>query len=182
MTFRARLFFASLLPSAVTLLVAAALVSWSVQRIVDDRIERSLIDEARLASETLSHRQAATPAELDAEADALGRLIAARVTFVAPDGTVVGDSEVSTEDLATLENHGARPEILQARRDGVGIARRYSATLKTQMLYAAVEVHGSATTPLSEVRLAMPLTEISEQIAGVRHSSLVAMGIGLLAA
>jgi two-component system phosphate regulon sensor histidine kinase PhoR len=182
MNFRTRLFVASLLASAVTLLVGAALVSWSVQRIVDGRIERSLIDEARLASETLSHRQAATPAELDAEADALGRLIAARVTFVARDGTVVGDSEVSTEDLATLENHGARPEILQARRDGVGIARRYSATLKTQMLYAAVEVHGSATTPLSEVRLAMPLTEISEQIAGVRRSSLVAMGIGLLAA
>src|SRR4051812_2957846 len=181
MTFRARLFFASLLPSAVTLLVAAALVSWSVQRIVDDRIERSLIDEARLASETLSHRQAATPAELDAEADALGRLIAARVTFVARDGTVVGDSEVSTADLATLENHGTRPEIVQARRDGVGIARRYSATLKIEMLYVAIEVPG-ATTALSEVRLAMPLTEISEQLAGVRHSSLVAMTIGLMAA
>src|SRR3954470_10487192 len=182
MTFRARLFFASLLASAVTLLVAAALVSWSVQRIVDDRIERSLIDEARLASETLSHRQAATPAELDAEADALGRLIAARVTFVARDGTVLGDSEVSTSDLAALENHGTRPEIVQARREGIGTARRYSATLKTDMLYAAVEVPGSAATPLSEVRLAIPLTEISEQRAGVRRSSLAAMAVGLLAA
>jgi two-component system phosphate regulon sensor histidine kinase PhoR len=181
MTFRARLFFASLLASAVTLLVAAALVSWSVQRIVDDRIERSLIDEARLASETLSHRQAATPAELDAEADALGRLIAARVTFVARDGTVLGDSEVSTSDLAALENHGTRPEIVQARREGIGTARRYSATLKTDMLYAAVEVPGSTTT-LSEVRLAIPLTEISEQLAGVRHSSLAALAVGLLAA
>ncbi|MFL6280339.1 MAG: ATP-binding protein [Vicinamibacterales bacterium] len=182
MTFRTRLFFASLLASAVTLFVAAALVSWSVQRIVDHRIERTLIDEARLASETLSHRQAATPAELDAEADALGRLIAARVTFVARDGTVVGDSEVSTNDLSTLENHGTRPEIVQARREGVGIARRYSATLKTEMLYAAVEVPGSVTTPLSEVRLAIPLTEISEQLAGVRHSSLAAMAVGLVAA
>jgi two-component system phosphate regulon sensor histidine kinase PhoR len=181
MTFRARLFFASLLASAVTLLVAAALVSWSVQRIVDDRIERTLIDEARLASETLSHRQAATPAELDAEADALGRLIAARVTFVARDGTVVGDSEVSTDDLAALENHGTRPEIVQARREGVGTSRRYSATLKTDMLYAAVEIPGS-TTPLSEVRLAIPLTELSEQLAGVRRSSLAGMAVGLLAA
>jgi two-component system phosphate regulon sensor histidine kinase PhoR len=182
MNFRTRLFFASLLASTVTLLVAAALVSWSVQRIVDDRIERSLIDEARLASETLSHRQAATPAELDAEADALGRLIAARVTFVARDGTVVGDSEVSAVDLAALENHGTRPEIVQARREGVGTARRYSATLKTDMLYAAVEMPGSTTTALSEVRLAVPLTEISEQLAGVRHSSLAAMAVGLLAA
>ena len=182
MTFRTRLFFASLLASTVTLLMAAALVSWSVYRIVDERIERSLVDEARLAAETLSHRQAPTPAELDAEADTLGRLIAARVTFVGRDGTVVGDSEVSTDDLATLENHGTRPEILQARREGVGIARRYSATLKTDMLYVAVEVPGSTTPILSEVRLAMPLTEISEQLAGVRHSSLAAMVVGLIAA
>jgi len=182
MTFRTRLFFASLLASAITLAVAAGLVSWSVYRSVDNRIERSLIDEARLAAETLSHRQAATPAELDAEADALGRLIAARVTFVARDGTVVGDSELSAAELTTLENHGTRPEILQARREGVGIARRYSATLKTDMLYVAVEVPGSTTPALSEVRLAMPLTEISEQLAGVRHSSLAAMAVGLLAA
>ena len=182
MTFRTRLFFASLVASALTLLVAAALVSWSVYRIVDERIERGLINEARLAAETLSHRQAATPAELDAEADALGRLIAARVTFVARDGTVVGDSEVTTEDLATLENHGTRPEILQARREGVGIARRYSATLKTEMLYVAVEMPASAPPTLSEVRLALPLNEISEQLAGVRRSSLAAMAVGLVAA
>jgi two-component system, OmpR family, phosphate regulon sensor histidine kinase PhoR len=182
MTFRTRLFFASLLASAVTLLAAAGLVSWSVYRIVYDRIERGLVNEARLAAETLSHRQAATAAELDAEADSLGRLIAARVTFIGRDGAVVGDSDVTAEDLATLENHGTRPEVLQARRDGVGIARRYSATLKTEMLYVAVEVPGSATPTLSEVRLAMPLTEISEQLTAVRRSSLAAMAIALVAA
>ena len=182
MTFRTRLFFASLLASALTLFAAAALVSWSVYRIVDERIERGLVNEARLAAETLSHRQPATAAELDAEADALGRLIAARVTFVARDGTVVGDSEVRTEDLATLENHGSRPEIVQARAEGVGMARRYSATLKTEMLYVAVAVPASAAPALAEVRLAMPLTEISEQLAAVRRSSLAAMAVGLAAA
>jgi two-component system phosphate regulon sensor histidine kinase PhoR len=182
MTFRTRLFLASLFASAATLAVAAVLVSWSVHRIVNDRIERSLIAEARLAAETLSHRQPATRSELDAEADAMGRLIAARVTLVARDGTVVGDSELTTDEMTTLENHGTRPEILQARRDGVGIARRYSATLKTNMLYVAVEVTNTTVSGLSEVRLAMPLTEISDQLAGVRNSSIAAMAIGLLAA
>src|SRR5262245_27347857 len=140
MTFRSRLFLASLLTSAVTLIVAAGLVSWSVRRLVEDRIQRALVNQARLAAETLSRRQAATPAELDAEADAIGRLVSARVTFVSPDGTVVGDSELSTSELNTLENHGTRPEILQARREGLGVARRYSDTLDTEMLYVAVEV------------------------------------------
>jgi two-component system phosphate regulon sensor histidine kinase PhoR len=182
MSFRSRLFLASLLTSAVTLIVAAGLVSWSVRRLVDDRIQGALVNQARLAAETLSHRQAATPAELDAEADAIGRLVSARVTFVSPDGTVVGDSELPPSELPTLENHGTRPEILQARREGLGVARRFSDTLDTEMLYVAVEVQNPAAPALSEVRLALPLTEIGEQLALVRRASLVAMSIGLLAA
>jgi two-component system, OmpR family, phosphate regulon sensor histidine kinase PhoR len=182
MTFRTRLFLSSLLAAAVTLFVAAALVSWSVRRSLDERIERGLINEARLAAETLSHRQAATPAELDAEADALGRLVSARVTFIGPDGTVVGDSELPAEALKTLENHAGRPEVQQARREGLGIARRYSDTLKTDMLYVAVEIHSPAAPGLSEIRLALPLTEIGEQLATVRRSAWAAMAVGLLAA
>ena len=181
MTFRSRLFWPrSRLSRHAD--VAALLVSWSVRRIVDDRIERALVNQARLAAETLSHRQAATPAELDAEAHAIGRLVSARVTFVSPDGTVVGDSELSADELATLENHGTRPEVIQARREGLGVARRYSATLKTDMLYVAVEVQNAAAPALSEVRLALPLTEIGEQLAAVRRSSIMAMSVGLLAA
>src|SRR4026209_1658557 len=123
MTFRTRLFLSSLLAAAVTLLVAAALVSWSIRRSLDNRIERGLINEARLAAETLSHRSAATPAELDAEADAIGRLGSARGTLLSPDGTVVGDSELSTDELRTVENHAARPEVQQARKEGLGRAR-----------------------------------------------------------
>jgi len=61
MTFRSRLFLASLLTSAVTLIVAAGLVSWSVRRLVDERIERALVNQARLAAETLARWQPATP-------------------------------------------------------------------------------------------------------------------------
>jgi two-component system phosphate regulon sensor histidine kinase PhoR len=182
MTFRTRLFLSSLLVAAITLVVAAVLVSWSVKRSVDDRIERGLINEARLAAETLSHRQAATPAELDEEADAIGRLVSARVTFVAPDGRVVGDSELSVGEVGRLDNHGTRPEILQARREGLGVARRYSETVETEMLYVAVELRNPQAPGLSEVRLSLPLTEVTEQLAAVRRSSLAAMAVGLVAA
>jgi two-component system phosphate regulon sensor histidine kinase PhoR len=182
MTFRTRLFLSSVLAAAVTLFVAAALMSWTVRRSLDARIERGLINEARLAAETLSHRQAATPAELDAEADAIGRLVSARVTFIGPDGTVVGDSELTPDELRTLENHAGRPEVQQARHEGLGIARRYSETLKTNMLYVAVELHSPAAPGLSEIRLALPLTEIGDQLTAVRRSAWAAMAVGLLAA
>jgi two-component system phosphate regulon sensor histidine kinase PhoR len=181
-TFRTRLFLTSLVTAALTLVVATVLISWSVRRTMGDRIERSLVSETRLAAETLSHRQAASNTELDGEADALGRVVGARVTLVASDGVVIGDSELDAAALATIENHGERPEIQQARREGLGIARRYSTTVRTDLLYVAVPVNNPALPALGFVRLALPLTEVAEQLAAVRRIALVAFGVGLLAA
>ena len=158
----------------MTLAVAVDAALVVVRRNLGERIERSLVNEARLAAETLSHRQPATPAELDAEADALGRLVAARVTFIAPDGTVVGDSELTADELRTVENHTDRPEISRRAATGLGVARRYSATLDTDMLYVAVAGAQRDAAVISEVRLALPLTEIRDQLAAVRRIALVA--------
>ena len=182
MTFRTRLFLTSVAASAATLLVATLLISWSVRRTLGEHIERTLVTEARLAAEALSHRRAASRGELDAEADALGRLGSARVTFIAPDGTVVGDSDVGAAELPAVENHAARPEVQQAIREGVGTARRYSTTVRTDMLYVAVRVPQGAIPDLSIVRLALPLTEIQEQLAAVRRVALIAFGVGTLVA
>jgi two-component system phosphate regulon sensor histidine kinase PhoR len=181
-TFRARLFATSLAATALTLIVSTTLVSWSVRQSMEALIQRSLVNEARMAAETLSHRRAATREELDAEADALGHQINARVTFIAPNGEVVGDSELNAEELRALENHSGRPEIQQSRSQGLGIARRYSTTLTTDMLYVAVPVVNADAPLLAEVRLALPLTSISTQLATVRQIALVAFGAGLLAA
>src|SRR4029079_4344228 len=146
------------------------------------RIDRELVNESRLAAGALSHRQPATLAELYAEADALGQLISARVTFIAPDGRVVGDSGVSAERLLTLENHRDRPEVQQARKTGLGVARRYSATLDIDMLYVAVPVPNATSPALSEVRLALPLTEVRDQLAALRRTAFIGAGAGLLSA
>jgi two-component system phosphate regulon sensor histidine kinase PhoR len=182
MTFRTRAFVTALATAAVTLTVAVTMLSWSVRQNAGDRIERALVNEARLAAETLSHRRAATAAELDAEADALGQLIAARVTFIAPDGAVVGDSQLSAEELRTVENHQDRPEVQQARRDGVGVARRYSATLDIDMLYVAVAVRNETAPMLSAIRLALPLTDVRDELAALRRTALVAAAAGLATA
>ena len=182
MTFRTRSFVMALTAAAVTLTVAVIMMAVSVRRSTGQRIERALVNQARLAAEGLSHRQPAALSELDVEADALGGLISARVTFIAPDGTVVGDSELSADELKTVENHRDRPEIQQARRDGLGVARRYSSTLDIDMLYVAVPVRNREAPLLSEVRLALPLVEIREQLATLRRTALVAAGAGLATA
>ena len=182
MTFRSRLFLASVAAALVTLLVATLLFSWSVRRTVDERIEQGLIAQARLAAETLSHRQASSLEEVDAESDALGRLIGARVTFIAPDGAVIGDSELSFDELRSTENHQSRPEVRAARETGLGVARRYSATVRTDMLYVAVPVRSTAAPPLDIVRLALPLTDVRQQLAAVWRVAAVSLGAGLAVA
>ena len=114
-----------------------------MRRQTDARIETTLVAEARLAAELLARsRPADVPevAELDDEADRLGQLTAARVTFIAADGRVVGDSSEPLAALATMENHALRPEVIDAREKGIGRAQRYSATLQIDMLYIAVPV------------------------------------------
>lgn len=181
MTFRTRSFLTALLTAAVTLAIAVAMTSWTLRQQTVDAIERSIVGEARLAAETLSRLVPGGPG-LDAEAETLGALLSARVTIVAPDGTVVGDSERSRAELPSLDNHATRPEIVQAREAGIGVARRLSTTLQTEMLYAAVRVDGAQLPDLAYVRLAVPLTDVGEQIAAVGRSALVAAAAGLATA
>ncbi len=186
MRFRTRVFAAALTVTAVALAVGTGLVAWSVRAQTLDRIQRQLVAETRVAARLVTLR---SPAEnLDEEADAIAALVGARVTIVAASGRVVGDSTESGPGLATLENHGARPEIVQARTTGLGIARRYSATVRNDMLYVAVRISPAApgaqgaADPPAFVRLALPLTEVQQQLRIVGRSALTAAGAGLATA
>jgi two-component system, OmpR family, phosphate regulon sensor histidine kinase PhoR len=185
-TFRTRSFVMALATAAVALAIAVIMMALSVRRTVGERIEQALVNQARLAAETLSHREPATSAALDVEADALGRLISARVTFIAPDGSVVGDSQLSAAELKAVENHADRLEFQQARQSGLGISRRYSETLRVDMLYVAVPVRNDAIPQLALARLAVPLTEEREQMANIvstaAYSAAAALATALFAA
>jgi two-component system phosphate regulon sensor histidine kinase PhoR len=181
-TFRTKIFLTALTAAAIAVGVATALVSWSVRRHLEDRVLTELRHEASMAAETLSHRQSASQPELDAEADALGRILDARVTFIAADGHVVGDSELDEPAVLAIENHGTRPEVVQSRREGFGASRRYSTTLKTDMMYVAVPVPGGAASSIATVRLALPLTDVDRQLARVRRFALVGFAAGIVVA
>ncbi len=58
-----------------------------------------------------------------------------RLTLIAQDGQVLYDNEA---DAGQMENHGARPEILEALREGEGNAIRKSETLSESTFYYAV--------------------------------------------
>ncbi len=179
-SFQTKLFLAALATALLALVVAGALFGVSVRRQTNERVEQGLISEARLAAELLSRLPAEgdVPA-YDAEADRIGALLDARVTLVAADGTVLGDSAESLAEVAGMDNHGTRPEIVAARDRAIGIARRSSDTVDQEMLYVAV----AASHPrVAFVRVSVPLTTIGQQIRSLVLASLAALGLALLGA
>ena len=180
MTFQGKLFSAATAAAAIGLIVAGAMFAATTVRRNDAQIEQTLTSEARLAADLLARGSAAvTDTELDAEADRIGELIGARVTFIAADGRVLGDSAETFEALARMETHASRPEVVEARQSGLGKGRRHSDTLGIDMLYVTVPVSHA---PIAFVRVALPLTSIRQQFRAVLLAIATALAVALAGA
>lgn len=142
-------------------------------------IRENLFNEAGLAALMASREIHDLRADAPQTAAVIGRTIKARVTIVAPDGTVVGDSEVKPPDLAGLENHLDRPEIAGAFKSGSGTAIRYSATLRTDMLYTALPFVSGQQKP-GVVRLALPLSLLEKTKASLHAMLGIALAVAFL--
>jgi diguanylate cyclase (GGDEF)-like protein len=61
-----------------------------------------------------------------------------RITYIDANGKVLGDSDISFDQLIHVENHADRPEIQIALQSGVGASERLNNTLNDEVLYVAV--------------------------------------------
>jgi len=166
--------------SGVALILVAVLIAVPIRAQLLRAIERHLVAETRLAAALLQeHDTDGSVPALDQEADQIGRFTSARVTLIASDGRVVGDSAEDLAALAKLDNHGSRPEVIAARRTGLGVERRFSATIGMDLLYIAIPVRHPH---VAIVRLALPLTDVDEQFSAVRRSLLLALTVALVSA
>ncbi|MBU1134417.1 MAG: cell wall metabolism sensor histidine kinase WalK, partial [Candidatus Omnitrophica bacterium] len=112
--------------------------------------------------------------ELDKIADKIGKNLELRVTIINLDGRVFGDSELDGDELIGVENHLHRLEVQQALKSEIGESRRFSTTVKKDMLYIAT-VYGKNKTP-GIIRVAMPLLEIeliSDRVKKILVASLL---------
>lgn len=95
-----------------------------------------------------------------------------RFTVIRRDGSVAADTGVI--ETSAMDNHLDREEIKQALVDGTGYSRRYSDTLKKNMLYVAVISKHSDYV----LRMAVPYTGMREYLVLL----LPAVWLGFLAA
>ena len=113
---------------------------------------------------------------LDTLAKELGSQIDTRVTIIALDGTVLGDSD---EDPTTMENHATRPEVKDALASGIGESTRYSTTIGKQMMNVAVPITKQSEV-LGVARVALPLTEVESSVNRIIMTIVIAMAIACM--
>src|SRR5579884_1749555 len=156
----------------VTLLLAVALVAADL---LTSRVaEANYIDTLRRELTGKCRTLALTPEQdLRRGIAKYSNAVGARVTLIVPDGTVLADSSADPE---RMENHRTRPEVAAALQGHERASIRLSPTLRIPFLYVGVPA------PYGVLRLAVPLSEISAQVAAVRARVLLSSGLAFLPA
>ena len=156
-----------------------------------DQIRSDLERAARFAQQCVLDPFTGGPLSKDAinaVAHALGKSTGLRISVMAADGAMLGESEKPASDIGQIENHLERPEVQEALTapDGVGSARRHSKTIGVDLLYVALAVRPPAAAaqspPLGFVRVALPLHQIARTTAQVhRVVTMATLIVGLAA-
>ena len=183
----------ALLAVTLGLAVAGWLVFQSIERLELARLAEALETRTALAVYSLESlfRQSARESSphsqefrtrLQAAARDLGRHALARVTVIAPDGVVLADSATADSEVSRLENHGTRPEVVQALATGRGTDIRLSDTTKQRMCYLALPLPAADGRLAAIVRLAMPLTALEARVRDLEETLGIAFGVAFAVA
>jgi two-component system phosphate regulon sensor histidine kinase PhoR len=160
-------------------LAIVAVMVVSVVIIIDNELYSSITDQAThdLAGEArFLATQWKSGVDPDSLADTAGAATGHRMTLIDSTGHVVGDSEFDGPALQELENHSNRPEVIEARKSGVGSVRRLSPSTGEEQLYVAVK------SPRGTARVSVTTRAVEEIFARARSGVLVAGLISFLLA
>jgi two-component system phosphate regulon sensor histidine kinase PhoR len=107
----------------------------------------------------------------------IGKEASTRITVTNAQGIVLADSQ---EDPKQMENHGARPEVVEARSGGTGRALRFSSTENQEMLYVAIPLQEGGRI-VGVLRTSLFLTQIESLLLSLKIDILkVALIIAML--
>ena len=147
----------------IAALAAAALyISGAFEEFYLQETQRHLEAQVKLFQEMLPRPfSAEQPPQINALCKTFGASLGSRFTVILPSGQVMGDS---MEDPSNMDNHGDRPEIVAAFAGRLGVATRYSYTVKRQMMYVAVSLKNGEQVA-GVVRAALPLLSIQQALS-----------------
>ncbi len=137
-------------------------------------LQNRLRDDALLIGGALVNpNKKIAPQEANARSQHWSAILGVRVTIIAADGAVLGESH---QDFTQMDNHLNRPEIQTARQNGFGSNIRYSQTVKYDMLYVAVPIIQNENI-VGYARVSLPLEDIEAERSKLQNTILVATAV-----
>jgi two-component system, OmpR family, phosphate regulon sensor histidine kinase PhoR len=172
-----RLTFILLAMTAIGMAVMGLYVTRALETPLMEYLTASMVRDARLIHDAiLPYVSQGTPVGAVQElAHKYGTMLGseARVTVIAVDGTVLGDSQQDLREVRRMPNQGDWPEVRAALAGGIGQHLRRGAPYQREMLHVAI--------PLTDARqikgvlsIALPLTALSKAATSVHQT--VALG------
>lgn len=175
--FRYRLILSHMIAVLLALIIVALLGLPKLERFYAGELENRLRQEGLLLAEIVGSSYPFEPARMQALAKRAASDTGFRVTIISSGGVVLGDS---SHDPQSLDNHRQRPEVRQALDNGeIGVAKRYSKTLQTSMLYVAVPVWKEGQS-IGAVRLAVSMKALKSLKLSLAWILLLALIIAAL--
>jgi two-component system phosphate regulon sensor histidine kinase PhoR len=165
-------------------LISLVAVTWfatsSIRHFYLEQTATDLLARARvLKSQMAQYFGSLETRVVDAICKEVGESSATRFTVILPSGSVIGDSN---ENPAIMDNHALRPEVIAARKGGVGKSIRYSMTLQKRMMYVAIPLKNKEKM-IAVIRAALPVTAIDQAFKTIQIKiGLGGLFIALLAA
>lgn len=166
----------------VTMVPSYLYFSRMISRDVIEETESRAISALEATSWLMGEHPAfASERELDDWITTLGEKLGIRVTYIV-NGRVAADSSVSFDEVPGLETHEFRTEVAKAGDGGLGVAVRYSETLKQEMLYAARKIEGPNGIGAGILRLAIPFSGVKTRLGRLDSAMLWVFAASLVLA
>lgn len=180
-TFHSRLLVGCLVVVVCTLIFVAVVLQRSLRVEMVEQLQADMSQQLLLIGEIVKDRYKKNDglAGGDALADQLGNKLGSRVTLINHNGVVVGDSGIPLAKVAEMDNHALRPEVVDSLDKEVGFIIRYSATLETDLMYAASRIKKGTDEGMT-IRLAVPLSNVKKALSRLQGLIVGATLLGAL--
>jgi two-component system phosphate regulon sensor histidine kinase PhoR len=153
---------------AIIILLSVGFFLYSSKMLRDfyvSSLDKVMEQKTRILARLLPWQE--SPGSLDDACRALANELGVRITVIAQDGTVIGDSD---EAATRLENHGSRPEVIKALSRGTGTAVHYSSSVKHDLFYHAYRQTDGSRQRI--VRVAVSFSEVENVTASLGRTLL----------
>ena len=165
---RWRIAFPYLLLILATMLGLGVYLSHYLTQSYQEDLQNEMAAEARLVAYNLAPllAQGAPPARLDELVKQSAALLGRRITLIALDGKVIGESSGDPVEMGVQLD---RPEVRAALESGSGSSVRLSSTLGEELTYSAIPVQSEGKT-YGVLRLALPTQLVRRHIAEIQRT------------